>query len=280
MHRLTSSPTSSLLRLASVAALASCSLAALGCGGKKPPETPDAKTGDAKTETGADQGDKTGGDKTGADKTGADKAGADAKKDECVGFEIGNLEEVLSKSACEEPNLKPDSLPPVDLKGKLEVSLTASPTKVAPGGKADLFVSFVNKSKEPITLHFRVDPVPRFEVEAYDAKKNNRVDTPAGKPPPPPKGVTPPPASEPKSARVTLSPNGSAKVKLPWEAVKTKWAPEKVRGTPPERGYPRSPAGPLGKGKVILKVVTPLVGVNEGGEKEFSVPKLELEIGG
>ncbi len=282
MHRLTTfspAPSASLLLAAAIAA---CASLAAGCGGKKPPETPDAKTGEAKADGEGDgikpsDPSKADGDKAGGDKAGGEKA---PKKDECVGFEIGNLDELLSKSACEEPNAKPDGLPPVDLKGKLEVTITASPTKVAPGAKADLYVSFINKSKEPITLHFRIDPVPRFEVEAYDAKKNQRVDMPAGKPPPPPKGSSAPPSSEAKSARVTLTPNGSAKVKLPWEAVKTKWAPEKVRGTPPERGYPRSPAGPLAKGKLILKVVTPLVGVNEGGEKEFSVPKLELEVGG
>ena len=275
MHRLTSSSALPFLMLTALAALGSS-----GCGGKKPAESPDSKAETTKEGEEAkgegDKGAKAEGDK-GAKGEG-DKGGE--KKDECVGFEIGNLEEVLSKSACEEPNVKPDGLPPVDLKGKLEVTATTSPAKVAPGAKADIVVSFVNKSKEPMTLHFRIDPVPRFEVEAYDAKKNNRVDLPAGKPPPAPKGATPPPASEVKSARVTLTPNGSARVRIPWEAVKTKWAPEKVRGTPPERGYPRTPAGPLGKGKLVLKVVTPLVGVNEGGEKEFSVPKLEIEVGG
>ena len=31
---------------------------------------------------------------------------------------------------------------------------------------------------------------------------------------------------------------------------------------------------------LVMVAVTPLVGVNEGGEKEFSVPKLEIEVGG
>ena len=57
-----------------------------------------------------------------------------------------------------------------------------------------------------------------------------------------------------------------------------KWAPEKVRGTPPERGYPRAPAGPLAKGKYTVKVVTPLVGVSEGVDHEMSAPKVEVEI--
>lgn len=264
--------TSSYLSLALVTALAASSF---GCGDKKPPQTPEKNQADAGAEETSEN--ENGGAAGGEAKTNPDGT---PKKDECAGFEIGNLEEVLSKSACEEPGVKPDGLPPVDLKGKLEVTLAAAPTKVAPGGKTDLILSFTNKSKEPLTLHFRIDPVPHFEVEAYDAKKNNRIDMPAGKPPPPPKGVTAPPSSEPKTARVTLMPNGSARTKIAWEAVKTKWAPEKVKGAAPERGYPRSPAGPLGKGKAVVKVVTPLVGVNEGGEKEMSIPKTEIEIGG
>jgi hypothetical protein len=57
-----------------------------------------------------------------------------------------------------------------------------------------------------------------------------------------------------------------------------KWAPEKYRGTPPERGYPRAPAGPLPKGKYSVKVVTPLVGVSEGVGHEMSAPAVEIEI--
>ncbi len=274
MHRLSTSFLSPavLSLVLGVAALSS-----VGCGGKKPPATPENKTEEKKPEG---EGEKTEGEGGEGAKTEA-KGEDGKKKDECLGFEIGNLEEILSKSACEEAGVKPDGLPPVDLKGKLEVTVGASPTKVAPGGKADLIVSFTNKSKEPLTLHFRIDPVPRFEVEVYDTKKKEtRLDMPAGKPPPPPKGATPPPPAEAKTARVTIAAGGSARAKVPWEAVKTRWAPEKVKGAAPERGYPRVPAGPLGKGKVVVKVVTPLVGVNEGAEKEFTIPKVEVEVGG
>jgi hypothetical protein len=214
-------------------------------------------------------------------KEGDDGEGADGpKKDaDCVGFDIASLDDALLKSACEVPNGTPDGISPVDLKGKIVVSASPSPTKVAPGGKADLLVSFVNKTKEPITLSFRIDPTPRFEIEVYD-KKEKRVDMPAGDPPPPPKDHTPPPAADPKIARVTITPNGSARQTIPWEAVKMKWAPEKVRGTPAERGFPRKPAGPLPKGKYTVKVVTPLVGVSEGPEHELTAPKFEIEIGG
>jgi hypothetical protein len=273
MHRLT------CLSLTSVLVL---SLASFGCGKKKGPDDPSSKT-----DTTADKkdGDKKDGDKDGdkkdgdsPERRGGDKKDGDGdapKKDVCTGFDVGNLDEVLNKSACEVPNAKPDGVTAMDPKGKLEVTVGASPMRAAPGGKVDLIVTFANKSKDPITLNFRIDPTPRYEVEVYD-KKNKRIDKPAGEPPPPPKGHSQPPSVEAKVAKVTIAANGSARMKVPWEASKMKWAPEKVRGTPSERGYPRVPAGPLGKGKYTVKVVTPLVGVPE----EFSSPKVEIEIGG
>jgi hypothetical protein len=243
----------------------------MGCGNNKPAENASGES------DGGDAGGEKGGDESAGGGTGDGGAPAE-KKDECVGFDIGNLEDMLLKSACEEPNVKPDSLQPVDLKGKLEVTLSASPTKSAGGGKVDLLVTFANKSKDPLILHYRIDPVPRFETEVYDAKKGKRVDMPAPPTPPPPKNATQPPPSEPKSARITIAPNGSARARIPWDAVKMKWAPEKYRGTPPERGYPRAPAGPLPKGKYTVKVVSPLVGVSEGVDHEMSAPKVEIEI--
>jgi hypothetical protein len=247
----------------------------VGCGNGKPAEDATGNLDGGTEKSGDKTSDETPGNGPGAD-GGASASGE--KKDECVGFDIGNLEDMLLKSSCEEPNVKPDSMSPVDLKGKLEVSVTASPTKSTGGGKVDLLVTFANKSKEPLVLHFKLDPVPRFELEVYDTKKGKRADMPAPPTPPPPKGATQPPPSEPKSARITIAPNGSARARMPWEAVKMKWAPEKYRGTPPERGYPRAPAGPLPKGKYGLKVVTPLVGVSEGVDHEMTAPKVEIEI--
>ena len=242
----------------------------LGCGGGKPAEV---ATGSA--DGGTDKSDRA--DETPGNGPATDGGAAAEKKDECVGFDIGNLEDMLLKVGCEEPNVKPDSITPVDLKGKLEVKVSASPTKTTPGGKVDLLVAFVNKTKEPLVLHFKLDPVPRFELEVYDAK-SKRADMPTGPTPPPPKGATQPPPSEPKSARITIAPNGSARARMSWDAVKMKWAPEKYRGTPPERGFPRAPAGPLVKGKYIVKVMTPLVGVSEGVDHEMTAPKVEIEI--
>lgn len=256
MHRLTTIAASSLILLST-----------LGCGGgSKPPEsTTKSSESDSK-------------DKTATTSSETADAGAPEKKDVCTGFEIGNLEDMLIKSDCEVPDAKPESVANPDMKDKLEVKLTASPTKVAPGGKVDLQVTFTNKTKEPMTLQFRIDPVARFETETYDAKGKKRVDMPAGQPPQPPKGHSPPPPAEAKVAKVTLTSNGFARAVVPWEAVRMGWAPEKVRGTAVEKGFPRKPAGPLPRGKYQVKVMTPLVGVFEGGEHEVSGPKVEIEV--
>ena len=269
-----------LIRSSLSASILAVLILSTGCGGgKKLAES----SGDGNGGNSSDGGETATSEK-------ADGGAAD-KKDECIGTDIANVEDMLLKSACEEPNTKPDSLTAVDLKGKLEVTVSASPTKLNGGAKADLLVTFANKSKDPLILHFRIDPVARFETEAWDqpaapTKKgaspaaSKRADMPAGSPPPPPKGVTQAPPSEPKSARITIAPGGSARARVAWEAVKTKWAPEKLRGTPAERGYPRVPAGPLLKGKYTVKVVTPLVGVSEGVDHEMSAPRVEVEIGG
>jgi hypothetical protein len=244
---------------------------ASACGGGKPADAPNAKggadSGDDDTSSGFGDSDKGDG--------GTETA---AKKDACIGFEIGNLEDLLTKSECEMANATPDGLQSVDLNGKLEVKLTASPTKAAPGSKVDLLVTFSNKSKDPLPLQFRIDPVARFETETYDSKKK-RADMPPGQPPPPPKGHSAPPPAEAKVGKVTIAANGSAHVRIPWEAVKMKWAPEKVRGTAVEKGYPRTPNGPLAKGKYTVKVLTPLVGVAEGGDHEVSAPTVDIEVG-
>lgn len=260
MHRL-----SLFVVLTSLTSLAACG------GGQAPPATQD------KTKSEPVEG-KDGETADHADAGGAAGEKAAEKRDVCVGFDIANLEDLLSKSDCEVPNAKPGTLQNPEMKGKLEVTVTASPTKVAPGAKADLQVNFTNKTKEPMTLYFRIDPVSRFETETYDASKK-RADMPTSNPPPPPKGHSAPPAAEAKVAKVTIAANGFARVLVPWEASKMKWAPEKVRGTAVEKGYPRVPAGPLAKGKYTVKVLTPLVGVFEGSEHEVSGPKLEIEVG-
>jgi hypothetical protein len=244
------------------------------CGDKKPANDATGKTD--KKDASSDEGDEGDG-KTAAKGDGGAEAPAPPKKDECIGHDIPDIEAAVLKSSCEVANAKPDSLPNPDLKGKLEIALSPSPAKIGAGQKTDIMVTFANKTKEPLTLHFRLDPTARFETEAYDAK-SKRVDMPAGNPPSPPKGHTQAPPTEPKVARLTIAPGGNARARVSWEAVKTKWAPEKLRGTPAEKGFPRVPAGPLPKGKYSVKVVTPLVGVLEGPEHEFSAPKIDIEV--
>lgn len=205
--------------------------------------------------------------------TSAAASSDEPKKDECVGFEVDDLEALLNKASCEFKGTAKAE----DLTGKLEIKLSPMPPRAKPGEKIDIMVTFVNKTKDVLPLYFTIDPTPRFEVEAFDAK-NKRVDMPAGNPPPPPKGITVPPTADGKTARITLAANGTAKIHVPYLASRMKWAPEKVRSTPPERGYPRSPAGGLRKGKYTIRVVTPLAFVVEGMDKEISAPKVSLEV--
>jgi hypothetical protein len=164
-----------------------------------------------------------------------------------------------------------------DVSASLEVKLVASPNQVAPGGHSDLIVTYTNKSAAPLALNFLLDPTPRFTVEVYGAT-NKRAELPKSKPPPPKGGAAPADPTAPGTARVTLAPGGKATAKIDFNAVKLKWAPELVKGTPPEQGYPTSPAGPLPKGTYTLKVVTPLVGVFEGSDHEVSTVKTTLAV--
>jgi len=152
------------------------------------------------------------------------------------------------------------------------------PPKVLPGSHADVLVSFINHTNANMPLYFTIDPMPRFEIEVYD-KKSNRVDLPKNQPPPLPAGMAARVPGDPRTARVVLAPNGTARMPLGWDAVKTKWAPEKLKGTPPEKGYPRAPAGSLPKGKYSLKVATPLTFVFEGVDHEVSQPLVPVELG-
>jgi hypothetical protein len=80
---------------------------------------------------------------------------------------------------------------------------------------------------------------------------------------------------------VTLATQGTAKLTIPWSAVKHKWASkERAKGAIPGHGYPVEPAGPLPKGKYVIRVVTPLTGVFEGGDHEISQPRGQIAVGG
>ena len=249
-------------RLFSFSAVA---FALLSCGGQEPPaDTPKpvAKTDPEKPPP----------DVSDTADAAAAPTEADKRAQACSALEI-DLMNSLAQSACEVPNPKPDDKPR-DLKNVLAVTATASSPTVAGGGHLDLTITFTNKGKDPLPLDFTIDPLPRFVVEAYDPK-GKRADLPAGDPP---ARKDHPPAATVSTARVLLVTTGTAKVTIGWDAKKLRWAPEKVKGTPPEQGYPRVPTGPLGKGKYTLRLVTPLVGVFEGAGREVSAPKVEITV--
>jgi hypothetical protein len=243
-------------------------LLAAGCGGaEKGAESPDGVEGasPADTETAKADAPPTPGSSEHADAPPAAELTPEQKRQKlCTGFEL-DLAQALLQSACEVPNA-PSDQKNQDTKGKLEVRVVPS------------IVTFVNKTAQPLSLDFVIDPTPRFQVEAFGQKSKKRVDLPAGNEPPPPKGAKRPDPTPPQTARVTLVAHGTAKMVVPWEAVRTKWAPERYKGTPPEMGYPRAPAGPLPKGKYDLKVITPLTNVMEGLDKEVSSRQVEITV--
>ena len=144
-----------------------------------------------------------------------------AKEAACTITDADTLDETLR--ACEGPMPKTGEIPPI--KDKLETKLNASAASTTPGGRLELVLSLHNRTNEPLLLVFTGDPSPHFDVEAIDAK-GRRADLPSTKWPGYPKGQKPE-ARDVKAYRITLEKNGTARLKLGWEAVKTKWAPDK-----------------------------------------------------
>jgi hypothetical protein len=200
------------------------------------------------------------------------------KSTSCGGANIPDLLAIIGQTACEVPKATPDNEPQRDVKDSLEIKATIDLPKVPPGTKANITVTFKNKGKTELPLDFVADPEPRFDVELYNLK-GGRADNPPGAEPALPSGGE---APEKSIARVTLPPGGTAKLVLPWEAFKYKWASaDKAKGALPGQHYPREVAGPLPKGKYALKVVMPLVGVAESSaDHEFSQQRIPVEVGG
>lgn len=188
-----------------------------------------------------------------------------AKEAACTMADVDDLEGALR--SCEVPMPKSSDVP--DIKGRLEVRVTSSTPTTTPGGRVDLVLVLHNKTAEPLPLYFTGDPNPHFDVEALDAR-GRRADLPAGKWPGYPKGFKPE-TREVKASRITLEKNGTARVRLVWDAVKSKWAPDKAK-TWEGRGYPRTPAGPMPAGKYTLRVVVPVLG-------ELDTPKVDVAVG-
>jgi hypothetical protein len=193
-----------------------------------------------------------------------------ARESACAGAELEATEETLRQ--CEAPTPRASDLPP-GLRDRLEVRVSASASSVGPGGRVELTVTLKNRSSEPLPLYFAGDPTPRFEVEALDGK-GRRADLPAGRPPKPQAPLGP---RDVRAARLTLSPGGLLRVKVPWDAVKTRWVTDKVKGGG-DRGLPRAPSGPLAPGKYTLRVALPLLGASD--KSELDLPKVVVEVGG
>ena len=183
----------------------------------------------------------------------------------CTSADFDNLEETLRQ--CEVAMPRSADVPAI--KDRLEVRIAASPSRVAPGGRVDVEVTLRNRSNEPLALYFTGDPVPRFDLETVDAR-GRRADLPATKFPGYPKGFKPE-ARETKAARITLEKSGTAKVRVTWEAVKSKWSPQTARSWE-GRGFPRVPGGPLAAGKYTLRMLLPLLG-------DLDATRVAVEIG-
>jgi hypothetical protein len=205
---------------------------------------------------------------------------SDRKASPCGGAKIADLMAVISQTSCEVPKATPESLPQRDLKASLDIKVTTDAARVPPGARTNITVTFTNKGATDLPLDFVADPEPRFEVEAYTLK-GARADKPAGNEPALPSNVTDQAAPERSIERVTLAPKGTAKLVVPWDAVKYKWASaDRAKGALPGQHYPRDAAGPLPKGKYVVHVVMPLVGVSEGVDHEFTQPRAQVEVGG
>jgi hypothetical protein len=252
--------------------------AAAGCGGK----TPDAKNPENADESAssdsADKSEDTASNKPPSQSKATIKDDDKGEAVKCAGFDIPDLAAVLAQPSCELPEGAPEPKER-DLKEVLDVHVSAD-AHIAGGSHTNVRVLFKNKGKTDLPLDFVVDPEARFTFEVY-TPKGTRVDKPAGDEPSLPESVSNAPVPDKKFARITIAANGTAGLTLSWDAVKTKWvSKDKAKGAVPGRGYPREPAGPLPKGKYVLRVVTPLVGVFEGVDHEVSQPRTDIVVGG
>jgi hypothetical protein len=271
---------SSMAVLSPLFALFFGSAASLGCGAGTPPAESAENAGDdaSTAENPMDIGSRT--PRAKEDPT----VGVTVKDDDtkeakpCLGDDFPDLLSTLSQAACEIPSDKASDKQR-DLTGRLEVTVAPDAPKVAPGGTSKVTITLHNKGLKPLALDFAVDPEPRFEFEVYTTK-GARADRPAGDAPPLPPEVQSAPEADKGIARVTLAPNGHAKLVATWTAVKYKWASkDKAKGALPGRGYPTEPSGSLPKGKYVLRVLMPLLNITEGVDHEMTQPRVPIEVG-
>lgn len=246
--------------------------AAVACGAKKPAEEPENSEDTASSASPASsEAPLLGGDTPASSKPapGDDPA---KKSTPCSGFDIPDLPSVISQAACEVPSAAADAKQR-EVKDVLEIQVVPQAAKVQAGAKVEVLVTLKNKGKADLPLDFVVDPEPHFAFEVYTIK-GTRADRPSG-----PEPALDGPAPVRHTARVTLAAQGTARLTLAFDAVKYKWASkERAKGAVAGRGYPRDPAGPLPRGKYVLRVVTPLTGIFEGIDHEISQPRVPIEV--
>lgn len=190
-----------------------------------------------------------------------------AKEAACTVAEVEQLADVLRN--CDAPVPKGADVP-AGLAEKLELTIATSTPSTTPGGRVDVTLTLKNRTSDSVTLYFTGEPKPRFEVEAYDAKGARRVELPKDKAP----KTAYPPGRAVKATRIILTGGGSARIRVPWDAVKTRWAPEKAK-TWDLRGPARATFANLPYGKYQLRVAIPLMTAEKG---DLDTPKIAIDV--
>jgi len=186
----------------------------------------------------------------------------------CVVNDTEELEDWLKNEKCKVPSSDKDGT--TGLSQKLDLKLTASTPEISPGGRVDLTLSIKNKSSEQVTLVFLVDG-PAFRTQTWDAK-NKQVGMPNGKPKAPSGAIVDEDAT--RTVKILVGSGGTLKTKLHWDAVKLKWAPEKVEGAASTPGtFPTAPAGNLPLGKYTVRLATTMSGISDD-----SLPRVPIEV--
>ncbi len=186
----------------------------------------------------------------------------------CVVNDTEEIQDWLKNDKCKVPASDKDGT--TGLSQKLDFKLVASTPEISPGGRVDLTLSIKNKSSEQITLVFLVDG-PAFHVQTFDAK-NKQVGQPTGKPKAPSGAVIDEDAT--RTVKLLVGSGGTLKTKLFWDAVKLKWAPDKVEGAAISLGnFPTAAAGNLPLGKYTIRLTTNLNGVSDD-----SLPRVPVEV--
>lgn len=186
----------------------------------------------------------------------------------CVVNEAEEIADWLKNDKCK--IAAGDADPTPGLTQKLDVKLTASTAEISPGGRVDLVLTIKNKSSEQVGLVFSVDG-PAFVVQTWDAK-GKRVGQPSGKPKAP-SGVVIDEDSV-RTVKLLVGSGGTLKTKLFWDAVKYRWAPDKIEGSVVTIGtFPVASAGNLPIGKYTVRLGSSLSGLSDE-----SLPRVPVEV--